>query len=201
MLFDDLLNAADFDTAVNSLAREFRDDHELPAIYQLGLVAPDVEDAARRLETCGVGPFVVGRGAPDMWRERGEERQIRGQMGLAYHQGFEIELLEPAEGSDFYAHGLDPDGHVAVHHLGLAVEDVDLWAKKLAAVGFPTWVRGRLQLGPLTVAFAYVDTVADAGLVIEFIAWRIRGRAVRPAAGTIKDVRRLEKWLGQDSRG
>jgi hypothetical protein len=192
-----LLDAPDFASAVEQLAHAFRRRHRLPPVYQLGLVAPSVESATQQLENWGIGPFVSGTGAPDHWEERGELLQIKGKMALAYHAGLEIEVLEPTDGTAFYTS--DPDGPsgILVHHLGVAVTDVDVWASRLEAAGLAIWVRGRLKLGPLNVEFAYMDTVAEAGTIIEFIAWRIRGRAITPAPGTITDIRRLERWLRQ----
>jgi hypothetical protein len=192
-----LLEAPDFTTAVNRLAREFRHKHGLPDVYQVGLVAPDVDAATRQLDSWGIGPFVVGTGAPEHWEERGVAREVEVKMALAYHAGLEIELLEPAEGTAFYTIGFDGPSEIIVHHLGLAVDNVDRWTVHLDAVGVPTWVRGGLKLGPLRVEFAYMDTIAEAGTILEFIGWRIRGRCVTPAPGTITDVRRLERWLRQ----
>lgn len=193
-----LLEAPDFAGAVAGLAHEFRRQHGLPEVYQLGLVAPNVDAATRRLERRGMGPFVVGTGAPERWEERGAARQIEGKMALAYHAGLEVELLEPAQGTRFYTADFAGPTQVLVHHIGLAVDDVDSWASRLEAVGTPTWVRGRLKLGPLRVDFAYMDSVAEAGIILEFIGWRIRSRRVTPAPGTVADARRLERWLDRD---
>lgn len=190
-----LLEAPDFAGAVNRLAREFRHKHGLPDVYQVGLLAPDVDAATRQLERRGVGPFVVGTGAPERWEERGEALQVEATMALAYHAGLEIELLEPAEGTAFYSAGSEGPSDIVVHHVGLAVDDVDRWTSHLETVGPSTWVRGSLKLGPLHVEFAYMDTVAEAGTILEFIGWRIRGRRVTPVPGTVTDVRRLQRWL------
>jgi len=195
----DVLNATDFSQAVDGLAREFRDQHELPAIHQLGLTVPDVQDAARDLEAKGIGPFFIANGSPVFWREQGQVRSIRGKMGLAHHRGFELELLEPTEGSDFYRQSLDPAGGIVVQHLGLLVQDVDEWADRLAAAGSPVWIRGKLKIGPATADFAYMDTVKEAGLIVEFISWRIFGRTFSPPAVLYHAAGRLEKWLGKRS--
>jgi len=198
VLLGDLLNAADFSKAVDGLAREFRDKHKLPAIHQLGLTVPDVEDAARDLEAKGIGPFFIANGSPVFWRERGQVRSICGKMGMAYHQGFELELLEPTEGSEFYKQSLDPAGGIVVQHLGLLTQDVDEWANRLAAAGSPVWIRGKLKIGPATVDFSYMDT-EEAGLIIEFISWRIFGQPFSPPAALYHAAGRLEKWSGKRS--
>lgn len=193
VLLGDLLNAEDFGKAMDGLAREFRDKHRLPEIHQLGLIAQDVEHAARGLEDQGVDPFFIADGSAASWRERGQERSFRGKMGLAYYQGFEFELLEPGEGSDFYRQSLDPEGGIVVQHLGFLVQDVDEWADQLTAAGSPVWIRGKLKMGPMGADFAYVDTVEEAGIVIEFISWRTFGRISQPLAGLFRLLGRLEK--------
>jgi catechol 2,3-dioxygenase-like lactoylglutathione lyase family enzyme len=197
VLLDDLLNADDFSQAVDGLAREFREEHRLPDIHQLGLVVPDVEAAAARLEARGIGPFFIAQGSPVLWWERGQEREFKGKMALAYHQGVELEPLEPGQGPDFYRQSLDPEGRIIVQHLGFSVQDVDEWAGQLEASGVPVWIRGRLKLGPVSTDFAYMDSVAQAGLVVEFICWRLFGRPVRPPAAVFHTVGRLEKWSGK----
>jgi hypothetical protein len=199
VLLDTVLNADNFGQAVDSLAREFRYEHSLPQVHQLGLVVLDVEDAACSLEKRGIGPFFIAEGAPVFWRERGQERQFRGRMGIAYHEGVELELLEPGTGSDFYQQSLDPEGRIVVQHLGLAVENVDEWADRLDASGLPVWVRGRLKMGPVSVDFAYMDSLEQAGVVVEFICWRIFGRVFSPPPGVFHTVGRLEKWSGHRS--
>jgi catechol 2,3-dioxygenase-like lactoylglutathione lyase family enzyme len=197
VLLDDLLNADDFAQAVDGLAREFRAERRLPAIHQLGLVVPDVEATAARLEERGIGPFFIAQGAPVLWRERGQEHTFKGKMAIAYHHGVELEPLEPGEGSDFYRQRLDPEGRIVVQHLGFSVQDVDEWAARLEASGVPVWIRGRLKLGPLSTDFAYMDSLEQAGLVVEFICWRLFGRPFHPPAAAFHTVGRVEKWSGK----
>lgn len=199
VVFDDLLEADDFHTAVDGLARNFRQAHGLPEVHQLGLVVPDVEAAAHSLEERGMGPFFITEMAPTLWRERDEERQVRLKLGLAYHRGFEIEPLEPGEGTGFYSQCLEPHGRAVVQHLGLLVRDVDGWAERLASTGFSVWVRGKIRSGPMVVDFAYMDTVEEAGMIIEFISWQLFGRSWSPPAGIVHGLGRLEKWSGMRS--
>jgi len=199
VFFDDLLSAEDFGAAVHGLASEFRDKHELPAVHQLGLVVPDVKEAARTLEERGIGPFFIAHGSASWWRERGEEGSVQGNLGLAYHQGFELELLEPGEGSNFYRQSLDPEGRIVVQHLGLLVRDVDEWTERLEAAGTSTWVRGRVKMGPVKAEFAYMDALDQVGFIIELIAWRMFGWISKPPTGVVKVLGRLQKWSGKRS--
>ena len=199
VFLEDLLSADDFGAAVDGLAREFRDRHELPAIHQLGLVVPDVKEAAHTLEDHGIGPFFIAHGSAAWWRERGQDGSVRGDLGLAYYKGFELELLEPGEGSDFYRQSLDPEGRIVVQHLGLLVRDVDEWIEKLEAAGTSTWVRGRVKMGPVRAEFAYMDAMDEVGFIIELIAWCTFGWITTPPTGVVKVLGRLQKWSGKRS--
>lgn len=199
VLLDDLLSAADFSWEAARLAADFRKQHGLPAIHQLGLVVPDVESSAKELESRGIGPFFIASGSPIQWVEKGKPRKFRGKMGLAYYGPYELELLEPGDGSDFYRGYLHSQGRPVVQHLGLWVKDVDRWAGLLERADHPTLVRGKLKSGPTTVDFAYMDTVEEAGLVIEFICWKFFGLKVRVPATVFHTLGRLEKRIGKRS--
>jgi hypothetical protein len=178
-LFANLLDAADYDRAVQELALEFRRKHKLPPLGQLGLVVQNNEQAAAKLEARGIPPFMLLNGAAKRWRERGRDIQFSGAMGLIGYRGVELELLEPGVGSDFYGQFLDPAGGMTVQHLGFFVQDVDAWAERIVAGTngrASLWVRGQLKVGPNTTDFTYVDAIGECGFVIEFISWRLFGR-------------------------
>jgi hypothetical protein len=195
--FYDLLAGGDLRASARELAGDFGKRFALPGVHQLGLVVPDVEEAARELETKGIGPFFIAGGSPDFWHERGEPREFTGRMGLAVRDGLEIELLEPGTGSDFYAQSVDDAGRPVVQHLGFLVNDVDIWAAVLAQAGYPVWVKGRLSAWPTSTRFAYMDTVRDAGLVIEFISWRLLGQPFKPVSGIYHTLGRIQKRTGK----
>ena len=200
VFFEDLLTCNDFAGAVNDLAASFRSRHSLGRIHQLGLVVEDVEEAAARLEARGIGPFFIASGAPVFWREKGEDRSVSGRMGLAYHHGIELELLEPTQGSDFYRQYMDDQGRIVVQHLGFLVPDVDKSADNLKTAGTPVRVRGRLSAWPTVTDFAYMDPIAEKGLIMEFISWKLLGWwPINPPARLFHLIGRIEKWTGKRS--
>ncbi len=196
IFFDDLLQAQNFRGAVDEIGRDFRARFALPAIHQLGLVVPDVGTAADELENKGIGPFFIVNGSVDMWQERGEEKGFSGKIGLARYQGYEIELLEPGKGSDFYRQCVDAGGRPVVQHLGFLVNDVDIWASLLSQAGCPVWVKGDMGVWPVRTRFAYMDTVQHSDIIMEFINWSILGIAFQPPSLLYRGLADLEKRMG-----
>jgi hypothetical protein len=195
--FSQLLGSSDFRSSVDGIATTFRDSLGLPPVHQLGLVVADVEQAAVGLEDRGIPPFFIAQGSPVLWRERGIEGSFKGKLGMIQYRGFELELLEPGTGSDFYRECLDPKGEIVVQHLGFLVKDVDEWAGRTADRGFPVRVRGRLKFAAWEGNFAYMDTMKAAGVVIEFISWTILGRRQSlPPPGLLRLLGRFQKWSG-----
>ncbi len=196
ILFEELMQAADFRSAADGLGGEFRKRFALPPLHQLGLVVPDVEQASRELEAGGIGPFLIVGGSVDSWQERGEGRSFTGKMGIAYHQGLEVELLEPGVGSDFYRQHIDSGGRAVVQHLGFLVQDVDVWAAIVSQAGHPVWVKGDMSAWPARTRFTYMDTVEETGFVMEFISWSLLGIRFSPVAGLFHLGGRIQKGIG-----
>lgn len=194
--FDELMQATDFGSAADALGSDFRKRFALPGLHQLGLVVPDVERASRELEDKGIGPFFIVGGSVDSWHERNEPKSFTGKMGIAYHQGVEVELLEPGIGSEFYRQCVDRGGRAVVQHLGFLVRDVDVWASILSQAGYPVWVKGDMSAWPARTRFAYMDTVKETGFVMEFIAWSLLGFEFSPVAGLFHLMGRVQKSIG-----
>lgn len=195
--FDELVRQENFSQAVDRLSLPVRKAHGFPSLHQLGLVVPGVERAASEWEASGLGPFFIARGAPAFWHEKGQARHVVGKMGLAYYNGVEIELLEPLEGSAFYRHALDPEGRAVIQHLGFLVDDVDIWGKKLRSAGIGIWVRGQLKIGALKTDFVYMEPNEEDGLIMEFISWKLFGKALKPTPGIAHTIGRIQKWSGR----
>jgi hypothetical protein len=198
MLLSDMLSKTNFNAGMQEVAAAFRKKAGIPfKVHQAGIVVPDVEAAAVNLESKGFGPFMIAAASLPRWTERGAESHFRGKMGMAYHDGIELELLEPGEGSDFYRQKVDPQGRPVIQHIGFLTHKVDEWADKISKMGCPVWVRGKIVIGPLSINFAYMDTTREAGTIIEFIGYRFAGIPVNPIAGLIKAAGRLQKKIGK----
>jgi len=60
-----------------------------------------------------------------------------------------------------------------IHHLGFMVQDIDKRLDACQKLGIGVLQRGTIRDIGFTVDYAYVDTVEQAGVVIEFIQWRL----------------------------
>ena len=198
MLLADKLFDTNFNARIQDLAGDFRKKAGIPfKVHQAGVVVPNVEKAALELEAKGFGPFMIGADSLPRWTERGKNGHFRGKMGIAYHDGIEIELLEPGDGSDFYRCKLDPQGRPVIHHLCFLTHKVDEWAEKLSRMDCPIWVRGKIKVGPLRIEFAYMDTERAAGTILEFAGYWFAGIPITPIAGLNRAAAWLQKKTGK----
>jgi hypothetical protein len=197
--FDDMLKSNNINDDISLIAKDFREKNDFPDVRQLGIVVADVEAAAAELEHKGLGPFFIAADTLDMWNERGKNKTFSGKVGLACHKGYEIELLESGKGSNFYKSCVDKKGRMVLQHLGFSVKDVDSWTLKLENSGNKTWVRGRIKSLGLVTEFAYVDTLKQAGIIMELIDMRYLGISLKPHAGVYHNFGRLEKLIHKRS--
>jgi hypothetical protein len=189
---------ADLPAAVKQLADPICRRFDLPDVYQLGLVVPDAmaaDDAMVR--DWGLDRSFILDGETGRWTENGEQRKVTARLGLSYYRGFELELIEPREGTDFYARDLHPDAEILVHHFGFLVHDVDSETARLTSQGAPLVVRGRIQSGPLRADFSYLDTRGEFGLFTELICVRFLGIRARMPPSLARFMGRRQSKSGK----
>jgi Glyoxalase/Bleomycin resistance protein/Dioxygenase superfamily len=175
-LLKEFMTAENFTAAVKKLAEPICRRFDLPDVYQLGLVVPNAVAADEAMvRDWGLDPAFMLDGESALWIENGKELGVRARLGLTYHQGYELELIEPRQGDDFHARDLNPDGEIFLQHFGLRVQDLDLQTARLTSQGVPLLVRGRIRSGPLRADFSYLDTRAEFGLITELICMRFLG--------------------------
>jgi catechol 2,3-dioxygenase-like lactoylglutathione lyase family enzyme len=196
ILLDDLLAAPNFRQAAEALARDFRATHDLPLLYQVGLVAPDVQAATQALAGRDVGPFFIAEGEPAFWKVDGRNSRAPIRAGFAFHEGVQLECVEPGARRDLYRSYQDPQGRIVVHHLGLWVPDVDEWSQRMDEAGYPVQLRGRFQRGPVVADFAWIDSEAAAGIIIEFVSLRLFGWPYRPGPFLTHLTGYIQQWIG-----
>ena len=175
-LLREFMTAENFTAAVKKLAEPICRRFDLPDVYQLGLVVPNAVAADEAIvQDWGLDPAFMLDGESARWIEKGKELRVSGRLGFTYHQGYELELIEPRRGADFYARDLNPEGEIFLHHFGVRVRDLDLQTARLTSQGVPLLVRGRVHSGPLTGDASLLDTRAEFGLITELICMRFLG--------------------------
>ena len=180
-LLKELVAAEDFTAAVRQLADPISRRLDLPGMYQLGLVVPDAVAAAQTLQRdMALHPAFILDTDIGQWTENGKTAHGgRIRYGFTSHRGYELELIEPRQGGDFYARDVHPGGELFLQHLGFRVRDVDVSIARLARLGVPLLARGRGGTGPMVSNFAYLDTRAQFGIITELICSRFLGIPIR----------------------
>jgi hypothetical protein len=155
-----------------------------PDLNELGLVCPDIVEAATSLEKNykGMGPFFLSEASPVEFKENGHDVPYRTRVGFGYYQDVLLELAEPGAGDDIFATHLDPGGEITVHHMGYFARGPKLrigstsFADVMAAHGHPKPKWNAKVFAGVTAIITVFDTYADAdGLGIEFLDYRILG--------------------------
>jgi methylmalonyl-CoA/ethylmalonyl-CoA epimerase len=145
-------------------AEKVKEQLELPAVSQIGVVVENLDRVASFLESSfGLGPFRVEEPeAPNVW-DRGQEKHIKARLGFAMMGEVELELIQILEGDSVHLEFLREHGE-GIHHLGFRVTDFEAKLAQAKAMGFEV-----LQTGPVGRFYAYLDTRPQSGLIFELI--------------------------------
>ena len=145
----------------------------LPKIGQLGYVVPDVnEGIAYCREVLGIKPWMLLDEKPEPCLQYGKDVHIRLKIALAYAGPVQIELIQVIEGESLHLDHLAKTEGI-LHHLGFMVQDVGKRLEECRRLGIGVLQRGTIRDAGFTVDYAYLDTVAPAGIILELIQWRL----------------------------
>jgi len=145
----------------------------LPKLGQIGYVVTDIDKTmAYYKDTLGISPWIVLDERPDPCIEKGKEVHPLLRIALAYMGPVQMELIQVVEGESLHLnHVRESKG--GVHHLGFMVQDLDKRLDACHKMGICILQRGTIKDIGFTVDYAYLDTVDQAGIVIELIQWRV----------------------------
>lgn len=141
------------------------------AVHQVGIVVADLDAA--------VAEHSLLHGS-DGWRldvfgpASVEELTVRGapaefSMRLAFHGGApELELIQPLDGPSIYAEWLGERGS-GLHHLAIAVTSLEQATASMEQAGIATLQAGRGFAPEGRGGFAYYDTAAELGYLLEAV--------------------------------
>jgi catechol 2,3-dioxygenase-like lactoylglutathione lyase family enzyme len=147
----------------------------MPKLAQIGIYVKDMDKSIERFESLfGIGPWLVLEGDTEYCLDRGCEVTVRGRIAMGYTGRIQLELINIVAGSNLY---LDTLGGLeeGIHHLGFAVNNLEERLQACREAGIEVLQRGTLKQLGLTIDYAYLDTVDEVGIILEFIQTRVRG--------------------------
>ncbi|MEM1434259.1 MAG: VOC family protein [Pseudomonadota bacterium] len=136
-------------------------------VFQNAWVVADFESAvAHWANRFGVGPFFAMdyESAPEL-QYRGAPSTLRMQVALAQAGDVQIELINPVSPEPNVYRDLVPQGQTRFHHVCLWSSDYDADLEAMNSAGYET----AMASGPANARFAYFDTSADNGHMIEIL--------------------------------
>jgi catechol 2,3-dioxygenase-like lactoylglutathione lyase family enzyme len=146
---------------------------KLPKLGQIGYVVKDVDKTVSYYrDTFGIRPWMLLDERPTPCIEKGKEVHPLLRIALAYMGPVQVELIQVVEGES--VHLTHPaESPWRIHHLGFMVQDIDKRLGACQKLGIDVLQRGTIRDIGFTVDYAYLDTVQQAGVVMELIQWRV----------------------------
>ncbi len=138
--------------------------------FQCAWVVDDIEVAAKQWSyNTGIGPFFVADYQEGVLKEtmyRGAPSPITMKTALAQAGDIQIELIQPTGDFDNIYRDTVPVCRAAFHHIAIWSHDMKADVLSYRDKGFEVAARGRAGN---VVAFAYIDTSAVLGHMIELV--------------------------------
>jgi catechol 2,3-dioxygenase-like lactoylglutathione lyase family enzyme len=156
--------------SAGSLLQELRAPGSAP-IHQVGIVVASLDEAVARYSAlfgystwrrAEFGPGDVAR-----MTLRGADAQYRMRLAFA-GSAPELELIEPAGGESLYREWLAERGE-GLHHLAVAVTSLDETIAAFERAGYPNLQSGHGFAPAGSGGYAYFDTRAELGFVLEAV--------------------------------
>jgi methylmalonyl-CoA/ethylmalonyl-CoA epimerase len=143
----------------------------LPRLGQIGMVVYSADRSMEYFKSLGIGPWMLWEGSPEFTIEKHGPVNASLKIAMAYSGGIQIELIEVTSGRSYYNDTLDR--REGLHHLGFMVNNLDERVEECRAIGIDVLQSGRIKSKGFTVDYAYMDTQAKCGVIIEFIQTRL----------------------------
>jgi methylmalonyl-CoA/ethylmalonyl-CoA epimerase len=142
------------------------------SIDQVAVVVRDLDAAMERYAAqLGIGPWDIYTYGPHRMHTmtfRGRDQPYVMKLALAQVGTTQYELIEPVEGPTTYHEYLEQRGE-GLHHVGYYVDDIDTEIARMAALGYPLLQSGRGFGVDGDGAYAYFDSEAGLGCIVEAI--------------------------------
>jgi catechol 2,3-dioxygenase-like lactoylglutathione lyase family enzyme len=139
---------------------------KFPKVIQAGAIVKDINRAGEHLKAFGLGTF-----RPQILKPfvdstpvfRGKPISAEVKSWVSYLGDFGMELILPIKGFSPWHEFLNKRGE-GIHHIALAVDDLDKQIGELEKIGFNSFCSGKWEGG----GFAYFD-VGLGGLIFELL--------------------------------
>ena len=139
-------------------------------ICQVGVIVKDLDKTVAALSSLGIGPFEPLPGKPFGNRKiRGQPANYKMKIKHAQVGAVQLELLQPLEGESVQKEFLEKRGE-GIHHLGFFAKDIDKKVAELKKKGIKVLSSAS---GKKKGGFAYLDTEALCGFVLELVEWDV----------------------------
>jgi len=147
----------------------------LPHVSHIGVVTKNLEKTIKEFEDLyGLKPFKVMEPGYVNTYLRGKSAQFK--LKSAFYRSGQVffEVISVQEGDTIYGEWLREKGE-GLHHLGYDIENIEEWINYYERKGI-----GVLQSGGRPgVRWAYLDTAAYTGIIVELIERTEQGRLIK----------------------
>ena len=153
---------------------------KLPAINQLGIVVPDIDEAVTNYTSIlGICPWFRSKTIKHEAQYHGKPITIDVDIVLAFHKGIEVELIQQKGGDACIYSKLITTSGGGLHHVGSLVLSYNQGMKRVHDAGIEIIQSGVIVTqGGAVTRYAYLDTVKQCGIITELIETRLYGMPV-----------------------
>jgi catechol 2,3-dioxygenase-like lactoylglutathione lyase family enzyme len=141
-------------------------------LFQIGIVVADLRRALDRYSKAfGLDRWIGYYFTPDNVRDfcyRGRPAEYTIELAMTAGGSPQVELLQIHGRHSLYHEWIREHGY-GVQHLGVRVADIQAVSAEMAAAGYPVLQSGHGYGADGDGAFAYFDTLADFGIIVEAI--------------------------------
>jgi catechol 2,3-dioxygenase-like lactoylglutathione lyase family enzyme len=148
-----------------------------PKLNQIGILVKDIsESAAYYSKLLGIGPWFRSKTVRHDLVFRDKPITLDLDLVIAFRGGMEYELIQVRGGDEcIYSEMLRKNGG-GIHHLGAVVWDFDGKLARVKEAGIGVIQSGTITTkGAAVTKYAYLDTIAQCGIITELIETKLMG--------------------------
>jgi hypothetical protein len=149
-----------------------QNDSGFKTIIQIAIVCKDIEITAKRWAALlGIDPpksFTTDPGHACDMIYRGKPSNAQAKLAFLETGACQLELIQPLGPGSSWQEQLDQCGE-SIHHIAFKVKNLDNSLRACHEMGMPVLHQGRF--GGKDGGYAYLDSKAQLGAVIELLHW------------------------------